>query len=60
MHTNPAGSLETWTLADGTRLKMRNITPADAAIEQAFVRGLSPQTKYFRFHGTVKELLSIT
>ena len=49
-------SLETWTLADGTRLKMRNITPADAAIEQAFVRGLSPQTRYFRFHGTVREL----
>jgi len=49
-------SLETWTLADGSRLKMRSITSADAEKEQEFVRGLSPQTRYFRFHGTLKEL----
>ena len=34
-------STEKWTLADGTILTLRPITPADAAIEQALVRGLS-------------------
>jgi acetyltransferase len=48
--------VETWTLADGVRLTLRHIAPADAAREQAFVRGLSPASSYSRFHGTVKEL----
>jgi acetyltransferase len=47
---------ETWTLADGSMLKLRHIAPTDAAREQAFVRGLSPQSSYLRFHGTVKDL----
>ena len=47
---------ETWTLADGSRLTLRHIAPADAAREQAFVRGLSPQSSYLRFQGTIKEL----
>jgi len=47
---------ETWTLSDGSRLKLRHIAPTDAAREQAFVRGLSPQSSYLRFHGTIKDL----
>ena len=47
---------ETWTLADGSRLTLRHIAPADAAREQAFVRGLSTESSYLRFHGTIKEL----
>jgi len=47
---------ETWTLADGSKLKLRHIATTDAAIEQAFVHGLSPQSSYFRFHGTIKDL----
>jgi acetyltransferase len=50
------GCAETWTLADGTRLTLRHIAPADAAIEQAFVHGLSRQSSYLRFHGTIKDL----
>jgi acetyltransferase len=49
-------SAETWTLADGERLTLRHIAPADAAIEQAFVHGLSRQSSYLRFHGTIKDL----
>ena len=49
-------SAETWALADGTKLIMRHIAPADAAREQAFVQGLSPQSSYLRFHGTLKNL----
>ena len=48
--------VETWTLADGVRLTLRHIAPADAAREQAFVRGLSPQSSNRRFHGTLTEL----
>ena len=46
----------TWTLADGERLTLRHIAPADAAREQAFVQELSPESSYLRFHGTIKEL----
>ena len=47
---------ETWTLADGSKLTLRHIAPTDAAREQAFVHGLSPQSSYLRFHGTIKDL----
>jgi acetyltransferase len=46
----------TWTLADGTKLMLRHIAPADAAREQAFVHGLSAQSSYLRFHGTLTDL----
>jgi acetyltransferase len=48
--------VETWTLDDGSKLTLRHIAPADAAIEQAFVHGLSRQSSYLRFHGTIKDL----
>ena len=46
----------TWTLADGTKLTLRHIAPTDAVREQAFVHGLSTQSSYFCFHGTIKDL----
>ncbi len=46
----------TWTLDDGEKLTLRHIIPADAAKEQAFVHGLSPESSYRRFHGTIKDL----
>jgi acetyltransferase len=49
-------SAETWTLADGEKLLLRHIAPADAAREQAFVHGLSSKSSYLRFHGTLKDL----
>jgi acetyltransferase len=48
--------VETWTLADGVKLTLRHIAPTDAAREQAFVQGLSPQSSYLRFHGTITGL----
>ena len=47
---------ESWTLDDGKKLTLRHITPDDAVIEQTFVRKLSAQSRYMRFHGTIKEL----
>ena len=47
---------ETWRLAEGTELSLRPIQPGDAPIEQAFVRGLSPESRFFRFMGEMREL----
>jgi acetyltransferase len=47
---------ETWTLSDGTKLTLRHIAATDFDREQAFVRGLSAQSSYLRFHGTIKDL----
>ena len=46
----------TWTLADGEKLTLRHIVPTDVAKEQAFVRGLSPESSYLRFHSTINDL----
>ena len=43
-------------LRDGTRVIIRPITPQDADREQAFVRGLSPESRYFRFMNSLSEL----
>jgi len=45
-----------WTLADGEKLTLRHIVPTDVAMEQAFVRGLSPESSYLRFHSTINDL----
>jgi acetyltransferase len=47
---------KTWVLDNGKELTIRHIRADDAAIEQAFVRKLSAQSRYMRFHGTIKEL----
>jgi len=47
---------ETWTLDDGKKLTLRHIAPGDAVKEQAFVHKLSVQSRYLRFHGSIKEL----
>jgi acetyltransferase len=44
------------TLRDGTRVTIRPICPEDEAREQAFVRGLSTESRYFRFMNTLREL----
>lgn len=40
----------------GQHVCLRPIRPSDAGIEQAFVRKLSPATRYLRFLDTLKEL----
>jgi len=44
------------TLADGTSITLRPIRPEDAEIEQAFVRGLSRESRYMRFMRVLNEL----
>jgi acetyltransferase len=43
-------------LRDGTHVSIRPIIPEDAQREQSFVRGLSPESRYFRFMNTIREL----
>ena len=43
-------------LRNGIRVTIRPIEPEDAQREQAFVRGLSPESRYFRFMNTLREL----
>ena len=52
----PAHLATRCTLSNGVELTLRPIRPEDAAIEQAFVRQLSPQSRYFRFMGSLREL----
>ena len=57
MKQQAAGSpVEHWKLSDGTMLTLRPIGSQDAELEQAFVRGLSEESKYFRFMGQLREL----
>ena len=43
-------------LAAGECMTFRPITPDDAAVLQAYVRGLSPESRYNRFFGALQEL----
>ncbi len=43
-------------IADGTIVTVRPIRPSDAMIEQAFVRGLSDEARYYRFMDMLREL----
>jgi len=56
IHPYPTRLVTEWTAADGARVIVRPIRPEDAEIEQAFVRQLSPESRYFRFMDTIREL----
>lgn len=47
---------ESWQLPDGSAATLRPIRAADMELERAFVRNLSPQSKFKRFMGELKEL----
>lgn len=56
IHPYPSHLVSHLQLPDGTDVTIRPIRPEDAEIEQAFVRNLSPETKYFRFMQSLNEL----
>ncbi|KAB2313655.1 GNAT family N-acetyltransferase [Betaproteobacteria bacterium SCN2] len=56
IHPYPAHLESHWQLPEGIDLIIRPIRPEDAEIEQAFVRGLSPESKHFRFVSALQEL----
>ncbi|GAB6040715.1 bifunctional acetate--CoA ligase family protein/GNAT family N-acetyltransferase [Endothiovibrio diazotrophicus] len=56
IHPYPVALIHRQQMADGTDLTIRPIRPEDAEIEQAFVRGLSERSRYFRFLQPLREL----
>lgn len=56
IHPYPLHLVSRVQLSDGTDLTIRPIRPEDAEIEQAFVHGLSPEAKFFRFMNSLQEL----
>jgi acetyltransferase len=56
IHPYPAHLVSEWRARDGTPVTIRPIRPEDAEIEYEFVHELSPQAKYLRFMGSVKDL----
>ncbi|HMV52680.1 MAG TPA: bifunctional acetate--CoA ligase family protein/GNAT family N-acetyltransferase [Rhodocyclaceae bacterium] len=56
IHPYPSQLTQVWKLADGMEITIRPIRPEDADLEVEFVKKLSPETKYFRFMSTVREL----
>ena len=56
IHPYPKHLISRCQLADGTDITIRPIRPEDAEIEQSFVKGLSSQSKYFRFMRSLNEL----
>ncbi len=56
IHPYPSQLVYDWNLSGGRTVIIRPIRPEDAQIEQAFVRNLSPESKYFRFMDTLREL----
>jgi acetyltransferase len=56
IHPYPIHLTSHLQLPDGTDVRFRPIRPEDAEIEASFVRGLSTESKYFRFMQTLTEL----
>ena len=56
IHPYPSHLTQTWIVPDGTTVTIRPIKPEDAELEVEFVRGLSSETKYYRFMNTMREL----
>lgn len=56
IHPYPVKFVRTWQLPDGRAVTLRPIRPEDATIEQEFVKGLSDESRYFRFMNTLREL----
>ena len=56
MQPYPSNLVQKLTLGDGTAVTLRPIRPDDAELEQAFVRNLSDESRYYRFMDTVREL----
>jgi acetyltransferase len=56
IHPYPSHLHSLWQMSDSTHVTIRPVRPEDAEMEANFVRGLSDQTRYFRFLGTLREL----
>lgn len=56
IHPYPSHWISVFETPEGERVTIRPIHPEDADREQAFVRGLSGEARFFRFMNTLLEL----
>jgi acetyltransferase len=56
IHPYPSALVTDWLPPEGPRVTIRPIRPEDAEMEQAFVKCLSSESRYFRFMDTLREL----
>lgn len=56
IHPYPVHLIQEWEQPDGRTITIRPIRPEDAEMEQAFVTGMSDESKYYRFMDTLREL----
>ena len=56
IHPYPSTLAGRFQARSGRSVTIRPIMPEDAPLEQAFVQKLSPQSRYFRFMNTIREL----
>jgi acetyltransferase len=52
----PVHLIQQWQMNDGRDVTIRPIRPEDADMEQEFVRGMSDESRYYRFMDTLREL----
>lgn len=60
IHRYPAALIDRVVLDDGRSVLVRPVLPQDAELQQRFVRELSPQSRYRRFHSALSELSGTT
>jgi len=56
IHPYPTHLVKHFKLTGDTQVTVRPIRPEDAEIEQAFIRNLSEESRYFRFMNSIQEL----
>ena len=56
IHPYPSELVASWQPPAGPTVTLRPIRPEDAEIERRFVSGLTAESRYFRFMGTLREL----
>ena len=56
IHRYPAHLIEHWALEDGRAVTIRPVLPQDDVLVQAFVKGLSAESRYSRFLVGLQEL----
>jgi acetyltransferase len=60
IHRYPVALIDRVELADGRSVLVRPVLPQDGELQQAFVRSLSPASRYRRFHSPLSELAAGT
>jgi len=56
IHPYPSELCQEWLLEDGVTVSVRPVRPEDAPLEQAFVRGMSDESRRFRFMDATRSL----